>query len=73
MPSAMAAPFMPEDARAEDDHLGRVDAGHPADSTPRPPPSRVEVVRPDLGGHPARHLGHGASSGSDLSGSSTVS
>ena len=59
MPRAMAAAFMPETPGAEDHHLGRVDAGHPAHQHAPAAPVALQVMRADLGGHPARHLGHG--------------
>ena len=51
------------DARAEDDHLGRVDAGHPAHQDTAAAAVPLQVVRADLGRHPARDLGHGREQG----------
>ena len=63
MPRAIAAAFMPEDAGAEDDHLGRVDAGDPAHQDAAAAAVPLQMVRADLRRHPARDLGHGREQG----------
>ena len=55
----MAAAFIPETPGAEHHHLGRVDPGHAAHQHAPAAAVTLQVVRADLGRHPAGDLGHG--------------
>ena len=74
MPSAIVAAFWPATPGADDDDLRRVHAGHAAHEDAAPALGAHERVGADLRGEPAGDLAtSGASSGSERSGSSTVS
>ena len=73
MPSAIAAAFMPGDAGADHDDLGGVDAGHAAHQHAAAALRAHQECAPTCGASRPATSDIGASSGSDRSGSWTVS
>ena len=58
MPIAMRAALVPDDAAAEDHHLGRRDAGHAAQQHARAALLLLEAMGADLDRHAAGDLAH---------------
>ena len=73
MPSAIAAAFMPDTPAPSTTTLAAYTPDTPPISTPRPPPSRCRWCAPTCGAIRPATSDIGASSGSDPSGSWTVS
>ena len=73
MPSAIAAAFMPDTPAPITTTFAAYTPETPPMSTPRPPSARMSTCAPTCGASRPATSDIGASSGSDRSGSSTVS